>query len=83
MDERAFRERHALEEPLDACADVHVLEAFGLPDQFGHHGHVLANNLGDEHFGRRWWRSFFLFAARDHQQTTGTDEAGNDRQPPG
>ncbi len=41
FDEGALLEIHRLEKPLDARADVHILEALSLSDQLEVHRHVL------------------------------------------
>ena len=51
--ERAFLERHDLEEALDTRADLDVLRTLGLAHELGDNGHVALLDGGDEDLGRR------------------------------
>ncbi len=65
-DERAFPEVHRLEETLDTCPDVDVLEALGLPDELQVDRHVPLDDVGDVHLGRRCHDGRRLLARRAH-----------------
>lgn len=66
--QRALVEADDIEEAFDTRADLDVLEAAGLSDQFHRHRHVTPDDRRDEDLGRGWWRRRRFLRAGAGQQ---------------